>query len=212
MSSDKPTKADFREKFQDNIDKLTSEIEDTQNELNFNPTDFFPDNNDVDLNLKIELHDYEKDLEDIKLESTETLECLASLYLDDETKTNKNINNIIKNDALALSDLKFSISCSKRGLINLMRQIDNGSGDASLYTAVASFQREMKEGIDMLYKLQKSMKEFFKGLKGELKEINVDESEEQKDKLKDVRIADKDINKTIDKYLTEEKEKEKEKK
>ena len=71
---------------------------------------------------------------------------------------NKNINNIITNDALALSDLKFSISCSKRGLINLMRQLDNGSVNAELYTAVSLFQREMKEGINMLYKLQKSMK------------------------------------------------------
>jgi len=194
---DKPKKTDYRELFQENIDKLKTEIEETQEELDFDPSDFFPDNTNIDLNLKIEMHDYEKDLEIIRDESKETLECIANLYLDEDIMNNKNINNIITNDALALSDLKFSISCSKRGLINLMRQIDNGSVDAELYTAVSLFQREMKEGIQMLYKLQKSMKDFFKDLKGELKEINVGEMQE----LKNYKITDKDINKSIDKVL-----------
>jgi hypothetical protein len=197
---DKPKKEDYRELFQENIEKLKTELEETQDELDFDPSDFFPDKNDIDLNLKIEMHDYEKDLELIREESKETLECLANLYLDEEIMSNKNINNIITNDALALSDLKFSISCSKRGLINLMRQIDNGSVDAELYQAVSLFQREMKDGIETLYKLQKVMKEFFKDLKGELKEINVGVTENY-DKYKDMRIADKDINKSIDKVL-----------
>jgi hypothetical protein len=200
MTDKKTEKTDFRELFQENIEKLKNEIEETQEELDFDPTDFFPNKNDFNLDLQIELHDYEKDLEIIREESKETLECLANLYLDEDTMTNKNINNIITNDALALSDLKFSISCSKRGLINLMRQIDNGSVDAELYQAVSLFQREMKEGIETLYKLQKTMKEFFKDLKSELKDINVGDSENH-DKYKDLKIADRDINKSIDKVL-----------
>lgn len=188
---------DEREIFQETIEKLKNDLEETQEELDFDPSDFFPDKNDIDLNLQVEMHDYEKDLELIREESKETLGCLANLYLDETIMCNKNINNIITNDALALSDLKFSISCSKRGLINLMRQIDNGSVDAELYQAVSLFQREMKEGIQMLYKLQKDMKEFFKDLKSELKEINVGETEHY-DKYKDMRIADRDINKAID--------------
>ena len=204
MSNEKPTKSDYRELFQENIDKLKNEIEETQEELDFDPSDFFPDKNKMDLNLQIEMHDYEKDLEVIRGESKETLECLANLYLDEEIMKNKNINNIISDDALALSDLKFSISCSKRGLINLMRQIDNGSVDADLYQSVALFQKEMKDGIETLYKLQKIIKEFFKDLKGELKEINVGEVETN-DKYKGMRIADKDINKALDKVLKDNK-------
>jgi len=200
MSKEKPNTEDYRELFQENIEKLKTELEETQDELDFDPADFFPDKNDIDLNLQIEMHDYERDLELIREESKETLGCLANLYLDETIMNNKNINNIITNDALALSDLKFSISCSKRGLINLMRQIDNGSVDAELYQAVSLFQREMKEGIQMLYKLQKDMKEFFKDLKSELKEINVGETEHY-DKYKDMRIADRDINKAVDKIL-----------
>ncbi len=205
MSSDKAKNSDYRELFQENIEQLKTEIEEVQDELDFDPSDFFPEQNDVDLNLKIEMHDYERDLELIREESKETLECLANLYLDEEIMNNKNINNIITNDALALSDLKFSISCSKRGLINLMRQIDNGSADAELFQAVSLFQREMKEGINMLYKLQKSMKDFFKDLKTELKDINVGDAEQHNDKFRDMRVTDRDINKTLDKILHEKK-------
>jgi len=197
--SETPTEKDYRESFQSNIDKLKTEIEDAQEELDFDPSEFFPVNNNIDLNFKIEMHDYEKDLEVIREESKETLECIANLYLSEDIMLNKNINNIIKNDALAISDLKFSISCSKRGLINLMKQIDNGSSDADLFQAVSMFQREMKDCIETLYKLQKSMKEFFKDLKEELKEINIGDTEvEIHDKYKDMRISDRDINKSID--------------
>ncbi|MCK9416145.1 hypothetical protein M0Q97_05755 [Candidatus Dojkabacteria bacterium] len=198
------TKAD-KEEFQESIERLKNEIVETQDELDFNPSDFFPDTQNVDLNLKIEMHDYEKDLEIIRAESKETLDCLANLYLNEDTMTNKNIKNIITQDALALSDLKFSISCSKRGLINLMKQIDNGSTDAELFQAVSMFQREMKEGINMLYKLQKDMKEFFKDLKGELKEINIGNDVEIQDKYKGLRITDRDINKSLDKILKDKK-------
>jgi hypothetical protein len=47
------------------------------------------------LNLKIEMHDYEKDLEVIREESKETLECLANLYLDEEIMMNKKIVKLL---------------------------------------------------------------------------------------------------------------------
>ena len=86
--SEKPKASDYRESFQESIDKLKNEIEETQDELDFNPSDFFPKDNDIDLNLKIEMHDYEKDLEVIREESKETLECLANLYLDEDIMNN----------------------------------------------------------------------------------------------------------------------------
>ena len=52
--SEKPKASDYRESFQESIDKLKNEIEETQDELDFNPSDFFPKDNDIDLNLKIE--------------------------------------------------------------------------------------------------------------------------------------------------------------
>lgn len=198
------SKAEFQEK----LEELKTELEQTQEVLDFDPSDFFPDTQDVDLDLTIEMHDYEMDLQMIRAESKDTLECIANLYLDEKVMSNKNINNIIRNDALALSDLKFSISCAKRGLINLMRQIDGGSVDADLYQSVSMFQREMKEGIQVLYKLQKDMKLFFKELKDELKDINVgDTNIDASDKYKGMKVTDRDINKTLEKILNDKKEK-----
>lgn len=201
------TKKADKELFQEKLDELKFEIEETQDAFEFNPTDFFPDKQNVDLNLAIEFHDYERDLEMIRKESNDTLECIANLYLDEKIMSNKNINNIIKNDASALSDLKFSISCAKRGLINLMRQIDGGLVDASLFQSVSMFQREMKEGIQVLYKLQKDMKLFFKELKDELKEINIGEnSMMDNDKYNGMKVTDRDINKALEKILQDKKD------
>jgi hypothetical protein len=38
---DKPKKEDYRELFQENIEKLKTELEETQDELDFDPSDFF---------------------------------------------------------------------------------------------------------------------------------------------------------------------------
>jgi len=193
-------KNDLQE-YQDDMEQLRTEIETVQDELNFDPADYFPDQKNVDLNLDIKIHDYEKDIELIREESKETLECLANLYLDEENMATKNINNIIRNDALALSDLKFSISCSKRGLINLMKQIDNGLVDSELYQSVSSFQKEMKDGVKMLYDLQKNMKEFYRELRSEIndKEVMNQGVELISDPKENLRVVDKDINKLIDK-------------
>jgi len=191
----------MKKEYEDHINQLRDEIEQTQDELNFDPSEFFPDQQNVDLNLDIKIHDYERDIELIRDECKETLECLANLYLEEDSMKNKNINNIIRNDALALSDLKFSISCSKRGLINLMKQIDNGVVDSELYQSVSSFQKEMKDGVKMLYDLQKNMKGFYKELSSEIKDAGVQQGNQLKSNNphENLRIADKDINKMIDK-------------
>ena len=193
---------EIQKEYEEHINNLRDEIEQTQDELNFDPSEFFPDQNNIDLNLDVKIHDYERDIELIREECKETLECLANLYLKEDSMKNKNINNIIKNDALALSDLKFSISCSKRGLINLMKQIDNGVVDSELYQSVSSFQKEMKDGVKMLYDLQKNMKDFYKELSFEIKEAGVQEGNQlssSADPHENIRIVDKDINKMIDK-------------
>lgn len=190
----------MKKEYENHINQLRDEIEQTQDELNFDPSEFFPDQQNVDLNLDIKIHDYERDIELIRDECKETLECLANLYLEEDSMKNKNINNIIRNDALALSDLKFSISCSKRGLINLMKQIDNGVVDSELYQSVSSFQKEMKDGVKMIYDLQKNMKGFYKELSSEIKEAGIQEGNKLKSNThENLRIADKDINKMIDK-------------
>ena len=138
----------------------------------------------VDLNLQ--LHDYEKDIELIKIESKETLECLANLYLTDDLMKTRNIYKIIRDDSEKLAELNFSISCAKRALISCMTQLDMGTIDPLLYQSVALFQKEMRDTIKMCYDLQKKMKEFYKELKDEMVSEIINPGIEQYTPEKDV--------------------------
>jgi hypothetical protein len=196
MSDDSIVKQE-KDRLKSNIENLEQEI----TEININPDNFFPD--DVPgINLDIKHFDYKGEVEKIREECQETLDCLSSLYLSDEIVNKKNVNNIIQNDAQSLCDLKFSLSMSKRALINLMEQIDSGVNHPEMYEAVGTFQKEIRDSIKMLYDIQKRMKDFYKELKDELSSINTGEEQvhevEQTDKIKiiDLRL----VNKELDEY------------
>jgi len=155
-----------------NISQLEGEMNGLNHQLALNPEDLFPDDELLPRLNDIILFDYEQEIEHIQSDCEETLDCLSSLYLNAEDIEKRNINNIIKNDALALADLKFSLSCSKRGLINLMKQLDMGINDPLMYAAVGTFQKEIRDSIKMLYDIQKRMKDFYKDIKKEMSELN----------------------------------------
>lgn len=147
-----------------NISSLLDDIDELPNP----PSDLFPG-----LNLERQAHDYNADIELIKEETKETLDCISNLYLNDEIMKEKNISNIIRNDAEIISDIKFSISCSKRGLISCMRQLDVGTNDPEMHVAVGSYQKEIRDSNKMIYELLTKMKIFYKGLKDELKQNDI---------------------------------------
>jgi hypothetical protein len=168
-----------------NIQSLQGEMKGLNNTLDLDPTNLFPDDKLIpDIN-EVEVFDYDKEIMEIRKDSDITLECLSSLYLKAEDIEKKNISNIINNDAESLSDLKFSLSCSKRGLINLMRQLDMGINDPDLYSAVGTFQKEIRDTVKMIYDIQKKMKEFYKDIRDEMNELN---KGEESDNIEDVEI------------------------
>jgi hypothetical protein len=163
---------------QNNINTLLNEIDDTSAAVFKDSTDILPDIN-ID---KVDIHDYEKDLEMIKLDSKETLNCLANLYLDETIMKNKNISNIIKDDALRMADLNFSIACSKKALIQCMRQIDFCTTNAEIFMAIPMFQKELRESIKAAHEiLHIKMKEFYKSLKEEIKETEINAGKPETD-------------------------------
>lgn len=164
-----------KEHIEDSINELKGNINSVLDSLDFEPSDMVPSSDilpDVP-GLIIEVHDYEKDIELIKIEAKETLESLANLYLTEDIMKTKNVYRIIKDDSISLSKLNFSIECSQRALISCMRQIDSGINDPDMYQSIAMFQKEMRDTIKLTYDLQKKMKDFYKELKEELKEIDV---------------------------------------
>lgn len=156
------------------------------------------------LTINTDIYDYEKDIELIKDEAEETLECISSLYLTDDVSMNKNINRLIKNDAEEISDIKFSLSCAKRGLISCMRQLDAGSNDPEMHTAVNAYQKEIRESNKMIHDLLNKMKVFYRDLRDELKtddDINVGNINPGSEGLK---LVDKnEFNELIDKYKSD---------
>jgi len=184
-----PTAKDIKKQYKkakkisDDYKRGKIEVEDSVLELKGNIesiVDNMPDPEDMYINddllpgigANVEVYDYIQEIEIIKIDSKDTLESLANLYLDTEKMKNKNIYKIIKNDADALADLNFSISMAKRALIGVMKQIDFGVNDPEMFQTVALFQKELRDTIKLTYDLQKKMKDFYKELKSELPEIN----------------------------------------
>ena len=117
-------------------------------------------------------------MELIKEETKETLECISSLYLDEKTMKERNISNIIRNDAEIVGNIKFSVECAKRGLISCMKQLDAGTTNAEMYMAVSAFQKEIRDSNKMLNDLLTKMKSFYKELRVELKSDDINLSGE----------------------------------
>lgn len=187
-----------------NIRELKGEMDGLNDHLDLNPTDLFPNDNILPHINEVELFDYDKELNEIQTDCDETLDCLSSLYLKAQDVEKKNISNIISNDAKALAELKFSLSCSKRGLINLMKQLDMGINDPELYEAVGTFQKEIRDTVKMIYDIQKKMKDFYKDIRDEMAELNkgeADESDAEEIESEVYQLVDlKNINKQIDDF------------
>jgi len=195
----------IKNKLKNNIDSLKENLIDLKFEGTTPlPENLFPENDTLPgLNMEIEVYDYDKDIEIINSEATETLDCISSLYLTDDNMLNKNINKLIKNDSDEISDIKFSLSCAKRGLINCMRQLDAGSNNPEMHTAVNAYQKEIRESNKMIHELLNKMKIFYKDLRDELKTDNginqgLDMNRNSDD---DLKLVDKgEFNKIIESY------------
>jgi len=166
-------KKEVENHYKDSIDGLQDNINNLLTELDEPIENLLPASDSLPtFDIGINEHDYNSDLEVIKVDAKETLKCLANLYLDKKSMKNKNINKIIKNDSTQLADLNFSISCARRALISCMMQLDIGVNDPEMYKSVALFQKEMRDTIKMANELQKKMKDFYKELNKEIEELN----------------------------------------
>lgn len=199
---------DEKNSIRSSINKLEDQISKISEEIDIDPEKFFPSDTDLPgLNLDIKIFDYEGEIARIQDECKQTLDCLSSLYLSEEIVSRKNVYNIIQNDAQSLSELKFSLAMSKRGLISLMTQIDAGVNQPDMYMAVSTFQKEIRDSIKMLYDIQKRMKDFYKELKLELSEINTgDESNDKSNQDLDDQILSLTDTKILNQIIEEYKE------
>lgn len=182
---------DFINKKLGNISNLQDEINSMLDEIDTLPQDLMPPKDLLPgLDFEYTKYDYEKDVEMIKEDAKETLECLSSLYLNDDLMRKKNVMSIIKNDAETISDIKFSLSCAKRGLVNCMKQIDAGANDPDMHVAVNAYQKEIRDSSKMINDLQAKMKSFYKELRDEYVHKEIIEQKKAEEE-KEIEILDK---------------------
>jgi hypothetical protein len=184
----------------ENIEDLQSKLNSTLGLID-DPSELLPDKDILpNLNMSdVQVFDYEKQLESIKIDAKETLNCIANLYLDDETMRDKNVNIIIKDDSLKIAELNYSIFVSKRALNLLMNQIDMGTTNPELYKSVFEAQKEMRETIKAAHDLLNvKMKNFYMELKNELDSINTGDELKEDDKNLNIIGDPKKFNKILE--------------
>ncbi len=165
---DKKEEKEVMDKKRNNISNLQDEINSMLEEIDTLPENLTPPKDMLPgLDFEYTKYDYDRDIETIKEDAKETLECISSLYLNLDILKKKNVKSIIKNDAEQISDIKFSLSCAKRGLINCMKQIDAGSNDPEMHQAVNAYQKEIRDSSKMINDLLSKMKSFYKELRDE---------------------------------------------
>lgn len=185
---------DYINKKLGNISNLQEEINSMLSEIDTLPQDLIPPKDLLPgLDFEYTKYDYERDIETIKEDAKETLECISSLYLKDNEMNKKNVRSIIKNDAETISNIKFSLSCAKRGLVNCMKQIDAGANDPEAHLAVNAYQKEIRESSKMINDLLTKMKGFYKELRDEYehKEINEQQKIEDQEQIVQEQIESK---------------------
>lgn len=180
------------ENFRKNINSLEGEMRSLNEQLDLNPEDLLASNDLLDSIQDIQIFDYDKEIQCIKEDSYETLDCLSKLYLSAEDINIKNLNNIIKNDAENLSDLKFTISCNKRAIVSIMKNLDLGINDPLMYSGLGAVQKELRETIKLSYELQKKMLTFYKDIRDELSQIKTIQINEEEEYQKYEEINDED--------------------
>jgi hypothetical protein len=204
MKNDKDLNKIKKDEIKENIDQLEYNITTMLENLDEPIENLIPKSNMLpNVTIQIEQYDYAGELEKLKIDSKETLKCLANLYLDENKMLDKNISNIIKTDAIQLADLNYSMLISKRALVHAMKQIDAGSKDSELFKTIPMFQKEMRDTIKMANELlHDRLKKFYKDLKNELEEINTGGKDSQQNNEENLTIIgdSKMLNDVLNRY------------
>lgn len=181
------TKTDLLKK---GISELEGEMNALNDQLNLNPEDLLPSPDILDGIQDIQIFDYDKEIIEINEDCTETLNCLSKLYLSADEIQMKNLEIIIRNDTNDLSDLKYSLFCTKRSITSVMRSIDSGITDPELFKSLSMLQKEIRDTIKMSYDLQKKMMSFYKTIGEELAQIKSVDAEEIETNVDEIVVDD----------------------
>lgn len=165
---------------------------------------------------EVELYDYNSDMEKAKKVGVELISDLVDLYLGDapEVKEHPYIKARMREDAEYYSQMKTLQKLSEKLLLQQMKQIDGGDVAPRMYEITSKHMGEIRENIKDGRKAKLEIEDMYKRMRLDLglNETVRNSDYEVKDVEDDGVIMDSSkLNETIDSYLKQKDQEEKNK-
>jgi hypothetical protein len=168
------------------IDKIKDSLSDI---TSFKPEEHYATMEDFTDYGKIDVYDYEGELFEITIKSKKIIDDLAKAYLEHDPIINQPyIKSKIEKDSDYYAYLDFLINNSKRALINISKQIDQGSHEPRMYDALSMLQKEMRENIKLSSTHLVNVEKFYKSLREDIEQKKLALDKETKQEMKELKV------------------------
>ena len=160
MGSLKDKKTDLEKQFQ-NIKNSAPPI---------NPGNHLVEDEDMPDFGEIEIYDYESDVLDSLEVATDVIDSLADLYLgdDEKIKNHRYIQNKMADDAEHYAEAKLLSKITRKTLIQILRQVDNGDNSARMYEVVNQTIKSQQDNNKYLSGVKTDIEKFYRGIRKDL--------------------------------------------
>lgn len=167
------------------IDKIKDSLSDV---TSFKPDEHYATMDDFKTFGNVIIHDYDGELIEIMIKARKIIDDLAKAYLEFDPIINQPyIKSKIEKDSDYYAYLDFLINNSKRALINISIQIDQGAHEPRMYDALSMLQKEMRENIKLSSTHLVNVEKFYKNLKEDIEQKRLALDKETKQEIKEIK-------------------------
>ena len=157
----------------------------------------------------IQIYDYDKDVDESKVQADEVLESIVDLYLGDypDLVKHKYVQQKMKEDAKVYADTLFLQKMTKRNFLTQLRQVDNGDNSARMHEVVNQSVSQIRDNIKFSQTQRTEFEKFWKDMRKDLGLNELSETMEQKNQAiveeenKGNIVDSRSLNEMIDKVI-----------
>jgi hypothetical protein len=147
---------------------------------------------------RIDLYDYESDLVASTEKSMDVLESLVELYLSEfpDLRKHKYIKTKMREDALIYAETLFLQKMTRKNLLSILRNIDNGENSSRMYEVANQTIKEIRENSKFGSSIRTDLEKYYKEFRDDI--IEVTKKQEEKSEVKIDKTDDNSDNGIID--------------
>jgi len=165
-----------------------------------NHEEYLPDLGDIDI------YNYDIDAAECSEKASDVVSSLVDLFLGDSEaiKNHPYIQNKMNEDAEIYAETLFLKRMTKKNLLTLMRQIDNGDNSSRMHEVVNNTFTQMRENIKFSTTQRTSLESFYKIMRKDLGMNDISESLEtpEDESTENTKVMDnRAMNDMMEKYL-----------